>query len=142
MQVGANIGTPLAAMIESSLEDQWNVLELSSFMLELADTLHVRIAAILNITPDHLDRHRTIENYAAAKRRILRNQTRDDFAVLNAENAPSWRVGGWKRPARFSNSLAGGPVQRGFWMDGADLVANGAVLDAAQRSAVAGPPQH
>jgi UDP-N-acetylmuramoylalanine--D-glutamate ligase len=123
VQVGANIGTPLAAMLESSLEDQWNVLELSSFMLELSDTLHVRIAAILNITPDHLDRHGTFENYTSAKRRILRNQTRDDFAVLNAENAPS-RESAPDAGAVFEFS-AGGPVRRGFWMDGADLVANG-----------------
>ena len=124
VQVGANIGTPLAAMLESSREDQWNVLELSSFMLELADTLHARIAAILNITPDHLDRHGTIENYTSAKRRILRNQTRDDFAVLNAANAPSRESAPDTAGAVFEFS-AGGPVRRGFWMDGADLVANG-----------------
>lgn len=124
VQVGANIGTPLAAMLESSLEDQWNVLELSSFMLELSDTLHVRIAAILNITPDHLDRHGTFENYTSAKRRILRNQTRDDFAVLNADNAPSRESAPDTAGAVFEFS-AGGPVRRGFWMDGADLVANG-----------------
>jgi UDP-N-acetylmuramoylalanine--D-glutamate ligase len=111
-------------MLESSLEDQWNVLELSSFMLELSDTLHVRIAAILNITPDHLDRHGTFENYTSAKRRILRNQTRDDFAVLNAENAPSRESAPDTAGAVFEFS-AGGPVRRGFWMDGADLVANG-----------------
>ncbi len=124
VQVGANIGTPLAAMLDSSRDDQWNVLELSSFMLELADTLHVRIAAILNITPDHLDRHGTLENYTAAKRRILHHQTPDDFAVLNAENALSWQSAVETAGTVFEFS-AGGPVQRGFWMDGADLVANG-----------------
>jgi len=124
MQVGANIGTPLASMLESSRDDQWNVLELSSFMLELSDTLHVRIAAILNITPDHLDRHGTLENYTSAKRRILRNQTQDDFAVLNAENAPSRESAPDTAGVVFEFS-AGGPVRRGFWMDGADLVANG-----------------
>jgi UDP-N-acetylmuramoylalanine--D-glutamate ligase len=86
VQVGGNIGTPLAALLESSRDDQWNVLELSSFMLELADTLHVHVASILNITPDHLDRHGSLENYANAKRRMLRNQTPSDAAVLNAEN--------------------------------------------------------
>jgi UDP-N-acetylmuramoylalanine--D-glutamate ligase len=123
-QVGANIGTPLAAMLESSREGQWNVLELSSFMLELADSLHVQIAAILNITPDHLDRHGTFENYMAAKRRILRNQTADDFAVLNAENAPSWESAAEAAGTVFEFS-AGGPVERGFWMEGVDLIANG-----------------
>src|SRR5208283_4886064 len=123
VQVGANIGTPLAALLDSSRDDQWNVLELSSFMLELADTLHVRIAAILNITPDHLDRHGTLENYTAAKRRILRHQTLDDFAVLNAANALSWQSAVETAATVFEFS-AGGPVRRGFWMDGADLVAN------------------
>ena len=124
VQVGGNIGTPLAAMLDSSRDDQWNVLELSSFMLELADTLHVAVAAILNITPDHLDRHGSLGNYADAKRRILRNQTSADFAVLNAENELS------RESARFTKGMvhefsAGGRVERGFWMEGTDLIANG-----------------
>jgi len=124
VQVGGNIGLPLAAMLDSSREDQWNVLELSSFMLELADTLHVAVASILNITPDHLDRHGSLENYAEAKRRMLRNQTPADAAVLNAENPLS------RESAAFTNGTvyefsAGGRVERGFWMEGPDLIANG-----------------
>ena len=125
VQVGGNIGTPLAAMVESSRDDQWNVLELSSFMLELADTLHVRVAAILNITPDHLDRHGDFANYVAAKRRIFRNQTASDFAVLNAENEPA-REAAASTLAAVHEFSAGGPVTRGFWMEGGDLIANGA----------------
>ena len=124
VQVGANIGTPLAAMLESSRDEQWNVLELSSFMLEMSDTLHVRIAAILNITPDHLDRHGTFEDYISAKRRILHNQTPDDFAVLNAENASSRESASDTAGVVYEFS-AGGPVRRGFWMQGGELVANG-----------------
>src|SRR5712675_3667214 len=69
-QVGGNIGTPPAAMVETSREDQWNVMELSSFQLETIETFRSDIAACLNVTPDHLDRHYTLEKYAAAKGRL------------------------------------------------------------------------
>jgi UDP-N-acetylmuramoylalanine--D-glutamate ligase len=124
VQVGGNIGTPLAAMLDSSRDDQWNVLELSSFMLELADTLHVAVASILNITPDHLDRHGNLENYTAAKRRILRNQTASDAAVLNAGDALSHDSAACTQAAVHEFSAIG-RVARGFWMEGADLIANG-----------------
>jgi UDP-N-acetylmuramoylalanine--D-glutamate ligase len=123
-QVGGNIGTPLAALLETSRDDQWNVLELSSFMLELADQLHVRIAAILNITPDHLDRHGSMENYVAAKRAILRNQTADDHAVLNACNEAA-RASAAMTRATVHEFSSRGAVERGFWMEGADLIADG-----------------
>ena len=64
------------------------MLEISSFQLETVETFHPHIAVVLNITPDHLDRHHTFENYAAAKARIFENQTASDFAVLNADNEP------------------------------------------------------
>ena len=64
------------------------MLEISSFQLETIETFHPHIAVVLNITPDHLDRHHTFENYAAAKARIFENQTAGDFAVLNADNEP------------------------------------------------------
>jgi UDP-N-acetylmuramoylalanine--D-glutamate ligase len=124
VQVGGNIGTPLAAMLDSSRDDQWNVLELSSFMLELADTLHVAIASILNITPDHLDRHRSLENYAGAKRRILRNQTSSDAAVLNAGDALSRESAAFTKAAVHEFSSAG-PVEHGFWQEGSELIADG-----------------
>ncbi len=124
VQVGGNIGLPLAAMLDSSRDDQWNVLELSSFMLELADTLHVAIAAILNITPDHLDRHGNFENYTRAKRNVLRNQTASDAAVLNAGDAPSRESAPFTKAAVHEFS-SGGPVARGFWMEGSDLIADG-----------------
>jgi UDP-N-acetylmuramoylalanine--D-glutamate ligase len=85
--VGGNIGTPAISFVESSTEDTWSVLEISSFQLETIETFHPRIAVVLNVTPDHLDRHYTFENYAAAKARILENQTAGDFALLNADDA-------------------------------------------------------
>jgi len=124
VQVGGNIGTPLAALLDSSRDGQWNVLELSSFMLELADTLHVNIGSILNITPDHLDRHGSLENYAEAKRRMLRNQTPADAAVLNAENPLSRDSAACTQGAVHEFS-AGSRVARGFWMEGSDLIADG-----------------
>jgi len=85
--VGGNIGTPVIELVEQSSPDGWNVLEISSFQLETIETFHPKITVILNITPDHLDRHRTFENYVAAKARIFENQTAQDHAVLNADDA-------------------------------------------------------
>ncbi len=86
--VGGNIGTPAISFVESSTDDTWVVLEISSFQLETIETFHPKIAVVLNVTPDHLDRHYTFENYAAAKTRIFENQNAQDFAVLNADNEP------------------------------------------------------
>jgi UDP-N-acetylmuramoylalanine--D-glutamate ligase len=85
--VGGNIGTPAISFVDSSTDDTWIVLEVSSFQLETIETFHPRIAVVLNVTPDHLDRHHTFENYAAAKARIFENQTAGDSAVLNADDA-------------------------------------------------------
>lgn len=86
VSVAGNIGTPLVATVDASTDDTWHVVELSSFQLELVDTMRVHCAVVLNITPDHLDRHRTLTAYASAKARILDNQTADDHAVLNADD--------------------------------------------------------
>ena len=69
--MGGNIGVPVIALVEQSREDGWSVLEVSSFQLESTHQFHPEIAVILNITPDHLDRHGTFENYALAKERIF-----------------------------------------------------------------------
>jgi UDP-N-acetylmuramoylalanine--D-glutamate ligase len=86
VQVGGNIGTPVTAMIDSSREDRWNVLELSSFQLETICTFRAHIGLALNVTQNHLDRHHTFERYAAAKGRLFETQGPEDFAVLNAED--------------------------------------------------------
>ena len=93
VQVGGNIGTPVTAMVATSLPDQWNVLELSSFQLETTSSFRPDVAMVLNITQNHLDRHRTMEAYAEAKARILDFQLPDDWAVLNAEDEWCVRVG-------------------------------------------------
>jgi UDP-N-acetylmuramoylalanine--D-glutamate ligase len=85
-QVGGNIGTPPADMVETSRDDQWNVLELSSFQLETIEIFASDVALCLNVTPDHLDRHHTLEKYAAAKGRLFETQRPGDSAVLNADD--------------------------------------------------------
>jgi len=84
--VGGNIGVPAISLVEQSQSDGWNVLEVSSFQLETTQQFHPRIAVLLNITPDHLDRHGSMENYIAAKERIFANQTAEDALILNAED--------------------------------------------------------
>jgi UDP-N-acetylmuramoylalanine--D-glutamate ligase len=87
--VGGNIGHALSAHVDDSTEDTIHVVETSSFQLECTDTFHPWIAVLLNFSPDHLDRHADIAEYAAAKARIFANQTTDDWAVLNADDEPS-----------------------------------------------------
>jgi len=84
--VAGNIGTPLAAHALDFPGDGIVVCEVSSFQLETTETFQPRVAAVLNVTPDHLDRHRTFEAYLDAKARIFANQTAADCAVLNADD--------------------------------------------------------
>lgn len=84
--VGGNIGTPAISFVDHATPQTWIVLEVSSFQLETIVDFRPRIAVILNITPDHLDRHKTFANYIAAKARIFENQGPEDFTVLNADD--------------------------------------------------------
>ncbi len=126
-QVGGNIGTPPASMVKTSRADQWNVLELSSFQLETIHSFRSNIGALLNITPDHLDRHHTLERYAAAKARLFENQRPDDFAVLNADD-PATRGMTEHRAGKtlwFSSTHA---VPPGAWVEGERIVVEGEPL--------------
>ncbi|HKU21995.1 MAG TPA: UDP-N-acetylmuramoyl-L-alanine--D-glutamate ligase [Terriglobales bacterium] len=84
--VGGNIGTAAISLVDQSTDDSYVVLEVSSFQLETIESFHPFIAVVLNITPDHLDRHSTFQAYVDAKARIFENQTGEDFAVLNADD--------------------------------------------------------
>jgi len=84
--LAGNVGTPMISCVEKMTADTITVAELSSFQLELIDTLRPDIGVFLNLTPDHLDRHHTLEAYAAAKARIFENQTELDAAILNADD--------------------------------------------------------
>jgi UDP-N-acetylmuramoylalanine--D-glutamate ligase len=95
VQVGGNIGTALISMVETSTDDGWTVVELSSFQLETIAGFHPTVALCLNVTPNHMDRYETLMDYAAAKHRLFRNQTAGDVAILNADDeiVASWARG-------------------------------------------------
>src|SRR6266581_1019295 len=84
--IGGNIGTPAISLAERAKPETAIVLEISSFQLETIQTFRPKIAVVLNVTPDHLDRHRTFEIYTDAKARIFENQQESDFAILNADD--------------------------------------------------------
>lgn len=84
--VVGNIGTPAVSVASEAHDDAILVTELSSFQLETIETFKAHIAAVLNITPDHLNRHKTMENYIEAKARIFKNQSEKDFLVLNFDD--------------------------------------------------------
>jgi UDP-N-acetylmuramoylalanine--D-glutamate ligase len=82
VEVAGNIGRPLTSLVGVAAADAWVVCELSSFQLEDVDSLRPRIAVLLNLDPDHIDRHGSFEAYSAAKLRIFENQGPDDVAVV------------------------------------------------------------
>src|SRR5437667_10862300 len=101
MLVGVNIVTPAISLVEQATPETVTVLEVSSFQLETVRTFRPKIAVVLNVTPDHLDRHRTLSAYVDAKARIFENQQSDDFAVLNADDPTCVELGGRTRAHVF-----------------------------------------
>jgi UDP-N-acetylmuramoylalanine--D-glutamate ligase len=97
--VGGNIGVPVSAQVDQSNKETVHVIEASSFQLEASDTFHPWIAALLNFSPDHLDRHPSEAAYGAAKQRVFTNQTAQDFAVVNADSAAAVRLAASTRAA-------------------------------------------
>jgi len=85
--LAGNIGMPLIGCVDETRNETWTVVELSSFQLELIDTFRPNVGVFLNLTPDHLDRHHTMQAYGAAKARLFENQTSEDVAILNADDA-------------------------------------------------------
>ena len=119
--VGGNIGVPVVALIDESTDATWSVLEVSSFQLESTEQFHPTIAVILNITPDHLDRHGSFENYALAKERIFAEQNEDDFAVLNADNVRAASAAKRSKAKVYWFSLEH-PVDQGAWVEGGGIL--------------------
>jgi UDP-N-acetylmuramoylalanine--D-glutamate ligase len=113
--VGGNIGVPLISLIDEATPDTWSVLEVSSFQLETTEKFHPRIAVILNITPDHLDRHGTFENYALAKERIFAVQDMNDAVVLNADN-PRAAAAAARAKSKVYWFSTGHEVSHGAWV--------------------------
>jgi UDP-N-acetylmuramoylalanine--D-glutamate ligase len=117
VRVGGNIGLALSAQVDDSTEDTIHVVEASSFQLETIETFRPWVAVLLNFSPDHLDRHGTVDAYSSAKARIFMNQTASDWAVLNADDpavlAMAASASSRKLMFSMSDSLASGIVLRG-----------------------------
>jgi UDP-N-acetylmuramoylalanine--D-glutamate ligase len=103
--VGGNIGQALSAQVEQSTDDTIHVIETSSFQLETIDTFHPWVAVLLNFSPDHLDRHANVDEYASAKARIFENQTESDVAVLNADDPVVEQLASSARSRRLRFSM-------------------------------------
>ena len=113
--VGGNIGTPAISLAERAKPESVIVLEVSSFQLETIQTFRPKVAVVLNVTPDHLDRHRTFEAYTDAKARIFENQQNDDFAVLN-EDDPTCLAMASRTRAQVYWFSRHKEVKRGAWV--------------------------
>ena len=118
--LAGNIGTPLISCVERTTAETVTVAELSSFQLELIETFRPNISVFLNLTPDHLDRHHTLEAYAAAKARIFENQTASDAAILNADDPATTQLAP-SRPKMFWFSRRQ-RVTQGAFLRGEDIV--------------------
>jgi UDP-N-acetylmuramoylalanine--D-glutamate ligase len=126
--VGGNIGTPLISLVESSREDGWTVVEMSSFQLETISQFHPTVAVALNVTPNHMDRYETFTDYAAAKHRIFMNQEPGDVAILNADDeiVSSWANGLRAHVTRFSVKQE---LEEGLFLRGRELVSRAATRE-------------
>ncbi len=118
--VGGNIGAPISAQVDESTADTLHVIEVSSFQLEQIERFRPWVAVMLNFSPDHLDRHHTVEAYAEAKARVFENQQATDFAVLNADDEAAMRLAASTRATRrlFSRrgAVTAGTVVEGGWI--------------------------
>lgn len=121
--VVGNIGDPITNYVADAKEDEIFITEISSFQLETIDTFRPKIAAILNLTPDHLDRHLTMENYLNAKARIFENQTSEDLLVSNADDPLVCSLGekSISRKATFSYKQ---PQDFGAWCLNGEIFIN------------------
>jgi UDP-N-acetylmuramoylalanine--D-glutamate ligase len=136
-QVGGNIGTPVTAMVQTSSPQQWNVLELSSFQLETIADFHADIAIALNVTQNHLDRHHTFAEYAAAKGRLFATQQPGAFAILNADDPTTAGYASLTAasPLWFSSTR---PVTSGIWLADYKIWFDGELLMEAQEIPIRG----
>jgi UDP-N-acetylmuramoylalanine--D-glutamate ligase len=118
--VGGNIGLPVTALVDESTPESWSVIEVSSFQLETVETFRPRIAVVLNITPDHLDRHGSFATYAATKARITEFQTAEDFLVLNGEDKQTQMVAA-KTKAQIYWFSGRRPIKQGAFVHGESI---------------------
>jgi UDP-N-acetylmuramoylalanine--D-glutamate ligase len=119
--VGGNIGTPAISLVAQAKSGTVVVLEVSSFQLETIETFRPKVAVILNITPDHLDRHRTFQAYVDAKARIFENQQGSDFAVLNEDDPTCVTLAGRGKASVFWFNRKK-EVRQGAWVREGQIV--------------------
>lgn len=121
--VVGNIGTPYTQEVLKMSGDSVTVAEISSFQLETAVSFHPHVSAILNITPDHLNRHHTMENYVAVKESVAKNQTKEDFCVLNYEDSYTRDFGG-RCSAQVIWFSSKRKLEYGYYLDGEMICCN------------------
>lgn len=140
---GGNLGPALSTQVASSTPATVHVVEVSSFQLEMTDTFHPWIAVLLNLTPDHLDRHPNFAAYRGAKAQIFARQTPADWAVINLDDAGARGLAPAGGPRRFDITLEG-PVEDGVTIDGDMIVRRRAGVSEALMpvSAVKVPGRH
>ena len=114
--VVGNIGVPYSEEVERLTEKDWVVAEISSFQMEKAKEFHPHISAVLNITPDHLNRHKTMDVYIAMKERVFAKQTAEDFCILNHGD-------------EACRKMADKTAAKGFFFDSSETLAEGIYLD-------------
>ena len=120
VDVVGNIGNPYTLTALDATEETVTVAEISSFQLETIERFKPQVSAILNITPDHLNRHHTMENYAAAKEAVCKNQTKAEVCVLNYENSYT-RDFGERCPARVVWFSSKKRLEDGFYLEGEEI---------------------
>lgn len=118
---GGNLGPALSSQVAASTPQTLHIVEASSFQLEGTDAFHPWIAVLLNLSPDHLDRHPTFEAYRDAKARIFRNQTTNDWAVINLDDEGAQAMVPTHGPKRFDFALDA-PVRDGVTVEHGSIV--------------------
>ena len=118
--VVGNIGHSYALEAQKMTEKSVTVAEISSFQLEAVDNFHANVSAILNITPDHLNRHHTMENYAACKENVTVNQTTEDTCVLNYDNEYTREFAN-RCPSKVVFFSSHEKLEKGFYLDGDEI---------------------
>ncbi len=119
--VAGNIGNPVVTQAMDSTDKDWLVTEVSSFQLETAVDFRPAVSAILNLTPDHLNRHGTMEAYGAAKAKVAANQTEDEFLIINLDDEHAVRLSGNTRATVIPFSRKTKP-ERGAYLDGTKII--------------------
>lgn len=119
--VVGNIGVAYSGEVSSLTEKDWVVAEISSFQMENAHEFRPRISAVLNITPDHLNRHKTMENYVAAKEMVFKNQTDGDITILNREDEYCRKMAD-KTRARVFWFSSERELDEGIYIDGENII--------------------